>query len=203
FWNALDAGNFPAVNFLKAPGYQDGHAFYSDPVDEQAFLASTINRLEKLPSWKNTAVVVNYDDSDGWYDHQMGPIVTQSQTPLDTLSAPGQCGNSPAKVPTTGTGQLEQARCGVGPRLPLLVISPYSRSNFVDNTFTDQTSVVRFVEDNWLGGQRIGDGSADATSGTLTSMLDFARPSAHRLYLDPSTGRPAPPGRYKGDAPGD
>jgi phospholipase C len=85
---------------------------------------STINNLERLPSWKSTAVVILYDDSDGWYDHQMGPVVTQSQTSLDALTGAGQCGSSASEVPS---GQ--QARCGVGPRQPLLVISPYAKQN--------------------------------------------------------------------------
>jgi phospholipase C len=185
FWAAADGGNMPAVSYLKAPAYQDGHAGYSDPIDEQTFLTQTINHLQKLSSWKSTAVVILYDDSDGWYDHQMGPIVTQSQTPLDTLSAPGQCGANAAKVPN---GQ--QARCGVGMRQPLLVISPYSRHNFVDSSLTMQSSVVRFIEDNWLTSQRIGAGSNDAIAGTLDNMLQFRRASDQRLFLDPSSGEP-------------
>lgn len=191
FWAAADHNNLPAVSYLKAPQYQDGHAGYSDPLDEQAFLTSTINRLQQLPSWKSTAVVINYDDSDGWYDHQVGPVLTQSQTPLDALSGPGQCGANPAQVPAARTPQ--QARCGVGPRIPLLVISPYSRSNYVDNTFTTQTSVVRFIEDNWLGGRRIPGSSSDAASGLLTAMFDFAHPTDRRLYLNPSSGQSTSP----------
>jgi phospholipase C len=185
FWAAANNGNMPAVSYLKAADYQDGHAGYSDPLDEQTFLTQTINRLEKLPSWNSTAVVIAYDDSDGWYDHQMGPITTQSQTPLDALTGPGTCGASPTQVPD---GQ--QGRCGVGPRQPLLIVSPYSRRNFVDNTFTDQSSVVRFIEDNWLSSQRIGDGSVDAQAGVLDNMFSFSRASGQRLFLNPSTGEP-------------
>jgi phospholipase C len=187
FWAAADHGNLPAVSYLKAADYQDGHAGYSDPLDEQTFLVETINRLEKLPSWKSTAVVIAYDDSDGWYDHQMGPITTQSQTPLDALTGTGTCGADAAKVPS---GQ--QARCGVGPRQPLLVISPYAKHNYVDGTFTDQSSVVKFIEDNWLAGQRIGSGSADASAGTLDNMFAFGHGEGegNRLFLDPSTGEP-------------
>jgi phospholipase C len=186
FWAAADNGNLPAVSYLKAAEYQDGHAGYSDPLDEQTFLAQTINHLEQLPSWKNTAVVIAYDDSDGWYDHQIGPIITQSQTSLDALTGTGMCGSNPAKVPS---GQ--QARCGVGPRQPLLVISPYSKRNFVDNTFTDQSSVVRFIEDNWLSGQRIGNGATDATAGTLNHLFRFhAHQTNEALFLDPATGEP-------------
>jgi phospholipase C len=190
FWAAADHGNLPAVSYLKAPAYEDGHAGYSDPLDEQRYLATTINRLEKLPTWKSTAVVINWDDSDGWYDHQLGPIVRQSQSSLDALTGTGTCGTNPARVPTTATGTPEQSRCGVGPRIPLLIISPWAKPNFVDSTFTTQTSVVRFIEDNWLHGRRIGDGSADATTGSLDTMFDFNHPSAAALYLSPSTGEP-------------
>jgi phospholipase C len=193
FWAAADSGNLPAVSYLKAPAYEDGHAGYSDPLDEQRFLAETINRLEKLPSWSSTAVIVNWDDSDGWYDHQLGPIVRQSQTALDALTGTGMCGSVLGKVPLSEENTPEQGRCGVGPRLPLLAISPYAKANYVDSTFTTQTSIVRFIEDNWLGGERVGGGSADATTGTLDNMFDFARPLAGegRLFLNESTGEPA------------
>ena len=62
FWAAADHDNMPAVSYLKAPAYQDGHAGYSDPIDEQTFLTQTINHLQKLSSWKSTAVVILYDD---------------------------------------------------------------------------------------------------------------------------------------------
>src|SRR5215475_1734491 len=75
---ALGAGNLPAVSFLKAGEYQDGHAGYSDPKDEQTFLVNTINKLEKSPDWSSTAVVIAYDDSDGWYDHVSPPIANGS-----------------------------------------------------------------------------------------------------------------------------
>ena len=200
FWAAADHGNMPAVSYLKAADYQDGHAAYSDPIDEQHFLVNTINHLEQLPTWKSTAVVIAYDDSDGWYDHQMGPILTQSQTTLDTLWGANSCGNNPNQVPTNDAGTPEQARCGLGMRQPLLVISPFSRSNFVDNHLTSQASVVKFVEDNWLGRQRIGNGSNDAVAGRLNYMFSFYRgPSNDRLFLNPDTGQSSDRGHGRGD----
>ena len=86
----MSAGNFPAVSFLKAPGFQDAHAGYSDPLDEQTFVVNTINFLEKQPDWNSTAVVIAYDDSDGWYDHQLGQIMNQSTTAADMLSGTGR-----------------------------------------------------------------------------------------------------------------
>jgi phospholipase C len=183
FWSAAYAGNMPAVSFLKAAKYQDAHPGYSDPLDEQTWLATTINRLEQLPSWKTTAVVIAFDDSDGWYDHVAPPIVNPSDDPsADAYSGPGQCGGTPAPG-----AYLD--RCGYGPRLPLLVVSPFAKTNFVDHTLTDQTSILRLIEDNWSTG-RIGDQSFDAIAGSMSNMFDFARPHAKRLYLDPTTGEP-------------
>jgi len=190
FFDAAAAGNLPAVSFLKAQAYQDGHAGYSNPLDEQTFLVDTVNFLEKLPTWKSTAVIVLYDDSDGWYDHQMGPIVNTSAGSADALTGPGTCGNGQLVLPGVG-GLPAMGRCGYGPRQPFLVISPWARHNFVDHTVTDQSSVIRFIEDNWLGGSRIGQGSFDAIANSLTQMLDFGnRGVGRKLFLDPSTGTP-------------
>jgi phospholipase C len=184
FWQALDANNLPSVSYLKAPAYQDGHAGYSDPLLEQKFLVETINRLMKSPYWEHIAIVICYDDSDGWYDHVMPPNVNQSQTQYDVLTGPNQSGANP---PLGGY----QGRFAYGPRLPLLVISPYAKQNFVDHGLTDQTSVLRFIEDNWNLG-RIGDSSFDALAGSLVNMFDFdTRHPAHRLILDPKTGERA------------
>jgi phospholipase C len=192
FFTAVSAGNFPAVSFLKAPGYQDGHAGYSDPLDEQTFIVNTINFLQKQPDWNSTAVIIAYDDSDGWYDHQLGQIVNQSTTSADMLTSQGACGNGETALPGINASTLHaQGRCGYGPRLPLMVISPWARTNFVDHTMTDQTSILRFVEDNWLGGERVGQGSFDVLAGPIDNMFDFnheGRDNGSEYILDPSTG---------------
>ena len=70
-----------------------------------------------------------------------------------------------------------------------MVISPWSRENFVDNTLTDQTSVIRFIEDNWLGGERIGNGSFDTIANSISQMFNFTKARANGvLFLNPSTG---------------
>jgi phospholipase C len=189
---AVDNNTMPSVSYLKAPAFQDGHGGYSDPLDEQTFLVDTLNHLQKSPEWKSTAVVIAYDDSDGWYDHVPPTILFQSQSSIDV---PGFCGGASATIPVGFGGQQEQGRCGYSQRLPLLVISPFSKQNFVDGTTTDQSSVVRFIEDNWLQSARIGNGSADALAGSLENMLDFHKASTSALILDPSTGLPAKGGK--------
>ncbi|ANH94873.1 phospholipase [Streptomyces sp. SAT1] len=178
---ALTAGRLPAVSFVKAPSYQDGHAGYSDPLDEQHFLVDQINAIQRSPQWRSTAVVIAYDDSDGWYDHAYAPVRNGS---TDTSAGSnGKATDSPAcqAGPPAAGGYLD--RCGPGTRQPLLVVSPYSKVNQVDHTQTDQASIIRFIEDNWHTG-RIGDHSFDATAGSLAGMFDFKHPNNRQVLLN-------------------
>src|SRR3954469_10688092 len=123
----------------------------------------------------------------------MGPVLNQSQDPaFDHLRGDSlDCGVKPENV----LGGYPD-RCGYGPRQPLLVLSPFARSNFVDHSVTDQTSILRFIEDNWDTG-RIGNFSFDEKADTLANLFDFgpggqghgAGPG--QFQLDPSTGQPA------------
>ncbi|MDB5561127.1 MAG: phospholipase [Hyphomicrobiales bacterium] len=185
FFDALKAGNFPAVSFLKAAAYQDGHAGYSDPLSEQAFVASTINTLEQSPEWKNTAVIILWDDSDGWYDHAHAVVNPSAVKGYDVLNG-AACGTG---TPLAGLdGKPAQGRCGYGTRQPLLAVSPYAKANFVDHTLTDQSSVSKFIEDNWLAGKRIGQGSFDDMAGALDGMFDWSNGNNPALTLDAKTG---------------
>jgi len=104
FFAALKSGHLPAVSILKASAYQDGHAGYSDPLDEQTFLVNTVNAIMSSPEWLETAIVILYDDSDGWYGHQLGTFVTQSNVSDDQLLGPGNCG-TPKSTQVGGTAQ--------------------------------------------------------------------------------------------------
>ena len=151
--NGLNSGDLPAVSFVKAPAFQDGHAGYSNPLDEQAFVVNVINSLQKSEDWDSTAVVILYDDSDGWYDHVMSPIVNQSTSPADAFTGTWGCGDGSTALPgIDASNPHAQGRCGYGPRQPLLVVSPWAKEDFVDHTVTDQSSVIHFIEDNWLEG---------------------------------------------------
>ncbi|WP_415200379.1 phospholipase C [Silvibacterium sp.] len=192
FYTALKAGNLPSVSFLKAPGYEDAHAGYSDPLDEQTFVVTVVNAVMQSADWSSTAIIINYDDSDGWYDHQMSPIVNQSETAADMLTGTGECGSaSVTGLPGISGTEHAQGRCGYGPRLPYLVISPYAKRNFVNHGTLDQSSTIHFIEDNWLGGERLGGGSFDAISGSIDSMFDFShRRSNSVVILSTATGEP-------------
>jgi phospholipase C len=198
----LPPSALPAVSFLKAPGFEDGHSGYSDPADEQAFVTRGINALMRTPDWPHTAVIIAYDDSDGWYDHSDPRVENASLSPADNrtntaLSGPtsGQCGPNPQTVePLAG----EQGRCGFGPRLPLIFISGYAKENYVDHNLSDQASIINFVEYNWRLPGIAGSAdqllaSSDKAAGNafdLAGMFDFKGPRDRRLILDPATGHP-------------
>lgn len=189
FYAAVKARNFPAVSFVKLPAYQDGHAGYSDPIDEQAGSVALINFLEQQPDWGNTAIIVTWDDSDGWYDHAFTkPLASSFDQEADQLDGPGTCG---AGSPPLGIGgKPVNGRCGPGTRVPFVLISPWARINYVDHTQITHASVVRFIEDNWLHEARLGDGSFDAAAGSLMGLFDL-NPRHRRvsaLFLDPATG---------------
>ena len=183
FYETLKDGNMPSVSFLKPPAYENAHPGNSDPLDEQNFVVNTVNQIERSKYWGSTAVIITYDDSDGWYDSVSGPIVNGSNTTQDAAI----CNTKPT---TLGSYAY---RCGFGPRLPLIVISPWTKPNTVSNNLTDTASIIKFIEDNWLHGQRIGNGSYDASAGSLDApggVLDFhlVIPSYLPVILNPTTG---------------
>jgi phospholipase C len=207
FFVALNEGNLPAVSFLKAPAYADGHPGYSNPLDEQAFVVKVVNALMASDEWKETAIIIAYDDSDGWYDHTMDPVVNQSGVAQDlddalsfratTSPLYGLCGTTPTAGPMANISGL----CGYGQRQPLLVISPWAKANYVDHSITDQASILRFIEDNFELG-RLGGTSNDFKAGTLNNMFDFSNDDNGRwsrekeelhkrtLFLNQNTGEP-------------
>jgi len=183
FKKAIEAENMPQVSFLKPPAAENGHAGNSDPLDEQKFLTEEINTIQNSQYWKNTAIFIAYDDSDGWYDHQVSPTLFPSHGTKDALNGPETChfANESSKIE-------HDNRCGLGPRLPFMLISPYAKSNYVDNTLTEQSSIINFVEQNWSLGS-IGAGSEDVDSGSVDNMFEFGNAQrAPQLILNETSG---------------
>jgi phospholipase C len=188
FYDAVTAGNYPSVSYIKMPAYQDAHPGNSDPLDEQTGTVDLINFLQKQPDWKNTAVIITYDDSDGWYDHAYAKPTQASFDPTaDQVNGPGKCGTG--ALPKGINGKPVEGRCGPGTRVPFIVVSPFAKQNYVSHERISQASVVRFIEDNWLDGRRLGGGSLDADTGSIKDLFDFGHGAPNKtLVLDPSTG---------------
>jgi len=189
--NGTGGAKLPAVSYVKPPAYEDAHPGYSDPLDEQTFLVNTINSIEKSKYWPSTAIVITYDDSDGWYDHQAPVIVDGSNAGINAGTTPPSAYDTALCTEVAVTVGTTNGRCGYSQRLPMVVISPYTRQNYVSSNLTDTASVVKFIEDNWLGGESI-KGSFDKSSGSLYAkggLLDFnVAPHLTPLILNPTTG---------------
>jgi phospholipase C len=181
FYQALKGDNavdqLPAVSYVKADYAEDAHPGNSDPLDEQHFIARTVDAIENSPFWSSTAIVIAYDDSDGWYDHQPPTVLSGSSDITGTAStgtngttdaANGICTAAYAKGVMPAGGWED--RCGPSQRLPFLVISPYAKQNYIDHTQTSQASIVKFIEDNWNLG-RIDD------AGTTVPTFSYPDPS--------------------------
>ena len=176
FVTALNQDKLPAVVYLKAKNYQNGHGYTSSPGDEQNWLVNVMNKIQQSKAYGrgDTAIIITEDDSDGGYDHVIEP---------------------PHRTYNNNT------MYGLGPRLAFVLISPYAKHNYVDSTLTDQTSILRFIKYNWnLGEQLINDYSEENNSGTLQNMFDFSQSASIKpelLYCDGSpydnsTNTPAP-----------
>ena len=188
FTTAVGSGNYPAVSFIKMASFQDAHPGNSDPLDEQAGVVNLINFLQQQPDWDSTAVVIAYDDSDGWYDHSIAPTTSPSFSSSDALNGAGLCGAVGATEPKGINGLPVAGRCGPGTRQPFLVISPFAKKNYVSHVLITQASIPQFIEDNWLNGERLGGGSFDATTGSIVDMFNFNKANSVKLVLDPTFG---------------
>jgi len=98
----------------------DDHPGYSDAQISEALVAETINAIARSPYWNQSAIIITWDDSEGDYDHLRPPLRYALPTEAAWLSD--------------------------GPRVPLIFISPYARTNAVEHEFADQGSVLKFVE---------------------------------------------------------
>ena len=173
----------------------------------------------KSPDWASTAVLVNYDDSDGWYDHVYSGVTNPSLAGADNLTDT-KLGKITAANPTSGKcgtvaarrSRGEQGRCGFGPRLPMLAISPCAAPDAVDHDLSDQASVVNFIEYNWRlpaipGSYDQALAATDTAEGVpfdLAGLFDFSNCKQPALPLDPATGQIDLAGtRLDGDHQGD
>ena len=157
-------------------------------------------------------MIVNYDDSDGWYDHAYSGVTNPSLSVADNLThttlskisatnpASGQCGSESA---TSKPLANEQGRCGLGPRLPMIVISPWAKTNYVDHNLSDQSSIINFIEYNWhlpaipgsFDQALAQQDRAEHIPFDLAGMFDFRQDSDFEHFglpavqLDPVTGQ--------------
>jgi phospholipase C len=179
-------GALPQVSWIVAPAKDSEHPIPSSPAQGADFTARVIEALTADPKvWAKTVLLLMFDENDGFFDHVPPPAPPS----LGKDGAPAAGGST---VDTAGeyhtvTAASEAAAerpelmgrpYGLGPRVPMYVISPWSRGGWVDSEVFDHTSVIRFLE------QRFGVMEPNispwrrAVCGDLTSAFDFRTPNA-------------------------
>ncbi len=183
-------GKLPQVSWIAAPEAYTEHPNW--PANYGAWYVSQI--LDALTSnpevWSKTAFLLMYDENDGFFDHMVPPTPPQSRTEgLSTVSTTNEIFPGNAAYPT--------GPYGLGMRVPMIVISPWSKGGWVNSEVFDHTSLIRFIERRF-GPDYPGLREANITPwrravcGDLTSAFNFATPNAVRVPL-PSTVAYMPP----------
>jgi phospholipase C len=146
------SGQLPKVSWVVAPyGYSEHPA--ARPVDGAAYTAGVLKAIWSNPKlWKSTVVLVDFDENDGFFDHVIPPVAPPGTADEYILGRP----------------------IGLGPRVPMTVVSPWSRGGFVNSQVFDHTSVLRFLE-QWTGVREPNISAwRRALCGDLTSCFDFS-----------------------------
>ena len=157
----------PAISWVKAPQIDDGHPGYSGPALEDAFVGDLVARLKASPYWKDTALVIAFDETGGWWDHVAPPDLggpfanfVNGQPNLSGCQYPG--------VPNAPCGEA-----GLGPRMPVLVISRFAKQGFIDHDLLNTASLDRWVEWNHRLPALGVWGARDVTAGNLANAFVF------------------------------
>ena len=168
FLSDVASGNLPQVSWLVGSVLTSDHP-PSPSIFGENILSLVVSALTANPSlWAKTALFVTYDENGGFFDH-VAPVTA----PLGT---PGEYVTAPAVPDPTVTGSPAIAGpIGLGFRVPMLIISPFSRGGFVSSDLFDHTSVLRFLETRF--GAEVPNLSTwrRATVGDLTSAFDFKK----------------------------
>ena len=180
------AGTLPQVSWIVGPRIYTEHPGGGPPSQGAYFIGQMLDALTANPDvWAKTVLFINYDENDGSFDHLPPPC------PPSPLAGGGYAGKSTVdttrdymNVPNaTNLDAGDGQPYGPGPRVPMFVVSPFSRGGFVNSEVHDHTSVIRFLE------QRFGVMEPNispwrrAVMGDLMSAFDFANPNTSPDFL--------------------
>jgi len=156
----------PSVSWVKAPAASDAHPGYSGPAQDDAFVGDLVSRLKASRYWKDTALFIAFDETGGWWDH----VAPKDLGGHFATLVGGQPNLSGCQYPGDG---LACGEAGLGPRMPVLVVSRFARRGFVDHTLLDSSSLAKWVEWNHRLPALGVWGNRDRTAGSLNSAFRF------------------------------
>jgi phospholipase C len=223
FLQDAEAGTLPSVAFVDpnfgvlSPAAENDEHPVSDIRAGQSFVAQAVSAVRSSPNWKDSIILIAYDEHGGFYDHAASPPARQGGAPNPDGINPGQCAdlsNPPAsEQPSGGLNCIESnlieesfcpgftptgsfpARCAnfdqLGIRVPLMAISPFYKRHYVSHTIGDHTSLIALVEHRFLGMDHLTD--RDAHADTLEDLFDFDHSPSLDAPVDPALALPASP----------
>jgi phospholipase C len=177
FRHDVQHGTLPQVSWIVAPA---GYTEHSDwPVDYGAwYISQIVDILVSNPAvFSKTALILNYDEADGSFDHVTPPFPPQSPA----FGASTVDFHNEIVTTDTPTNPI-----GLGTRVPFVVISPWTKGGYVNSQVFDHTSVVQFIEKRFRVHSPNISPWRRAVCGDLTSMFNFRNPNESRVHL-PST----------------
>ncbi|WP_062472605.1 phosphocholine-specific phospholipase C [Variovorax boronicumulans] len=190
FRRDIKAGRLPQVSWINAPSIYCEHPGPSSPVQGAWFLQEILDALTAVPEvWSKTVLLVNFDENDGYFDHvpsPSAPSLNADKTPAGktTLAADdlkAEYFTQPAPEGSSSQPAPDGRVFGPGPRVPMYVISPWSRGGWVNSQVFDHTSVLRFIEARFGVKEPHISPFRRAVCGDLTSAFNFATPNGETL----------------------
>jgi phospholipase C len=183
------AGTLPQISWIAAPEAFTEHSNW--PANYGAwYIARVLDALTSNPAvWARTALFITYDENDGFFDHVVPPYPPASAAQgLSTVAVDGELHG--------GNLRYAAGHYGLGPRVPMLVVSPWSKGGYVCSETFDHTSLLQFMERRFGVHEPNISPWRRAICGDLTSAFDFGRVDAAPGAL-PDTARYEPPDRAR------
>jgi phospholipase C len=198
FKKDVDQGKLPNISWIVPPEHYSEHTHHNSATDGAYYINEVLSALVDNPDvWSKTVLIINYDENDGYFDHIVPPM-----PPL--TEEDGKVSPSLASSITRETNRDflvgKDHPIGFGPRVPCLVISPWTKGGWVCSQVFDHTSVLQFLEARFgIRETNISDWRR-AVAGDLTSAFDFKNPDSAKVALPsdfkirgPKSGKPAQP----------
>ncbi|KKL29730.1 phosphocholine-specific phospholipase C [Burkholderia contaminans] len=182
----VQANALPQVSWLLPPAAYSEHPKFT-PLYGAYYLSTILDALTSNPDvWSKTVLLVMYDENDGFFDHVVPPSApTLPGSGMSTVDVSLERHNVVTST-QTGTYTADNLPYGLGPRVPMFVVSPWSKGGFVCSQVFDHTSVLQFIEKRFGVMETNISPWRRAICGDLTSALDFSKSDATLPTL-PST----------------
>ncbi|VWD32936.1 phosphocholine-specific phospholipase C [Burkholderia lata] len=182
----VQANTLPQVSWLLPPAAYSEHPKFT-PLYGAYYLSTILDALTSNPEvWSKTVLLVMYDENDGFFDHVVPPSApTLPGSGMSTVDVSLERHNVVTST-QTGTYTADNLPYGLGPRVPMFVVSPWSKGGFVCSQVFDHTSVLQFIEKRFGVMETNISPWRRAICGDLTSALDFSKSDATLPTL-PST----------------